>query len=166
MTAEPVFGGALPWFPVQVDVRVAPEDADSRLELPLEPNTAAGQDPEILWLGPNEWLFVRPDPEPDADGEALARTLGEALAGVHHSAIDVSSNRAAFDLLGSDRLEVLSKGCGLDLHPRAWRDGRCAQTMLATVPVILHERASMTRVLVRPSYVPYLDRWLGDSAPR
>jgi sarcosine oxidase subunit gamma len=85
---------------------------------------------------------------------------------VHHSAIDVSANRAAFDLLGSDRLEVLSKGCALDLHPRSWRAGRCAQTILAGVPVILQERASMTRVLVRPSYVPYVDRWFAESAPR
>jgi sarcosine oxidase, subunit gamma len=182
VTAEPVFGVSRPWFPAQVDLRVAPASASGRVDLPLEPNTASGPDPDVLWLGPDEWLFVCSSPARDLGGRArrggaddargsveaaaLVRELTSALAGAHHSAIDVSANRAAFDLSGRDRLEVLSKGCGLDLHRRTWFAGRCAQTLLARAPVILHERAATTRVLVRPSFVPYLDRWFAAAGPR
>jgi sarcosine oxidase subunit gamma len=34
--------------------------------------------------------------------------------------------------------ELLAKGCSLDLHPRAWEPGRCAQTSIARVSVLLH----------------------------
>jgi sarcosine oxidase subunit gamma len=149
-----------------VDLRVSAGDAAGRISLPLEPNTAAGEDPEVLWLGPDEWLFVLPAENGYGNGGTLMRELDRALEGVHHSAVDVSANRASFDLSGTDRLMVLSKGCGLDLHPRVWSPGRCAQTLLARVPVILHERGSSTRVLVRPSFVSYMDRWLAAAAPR
>jgi sarcosine oxidase, subunit gamma len=164
VTAEPVFSVSRPWFPAQVDLRVSPASASGHLKLPLEPNTASGGDPEVLWLGPDEWLFIRHSP--DGGAASLMEDLERNLEGVHHSAVDVSANRAAFDLFGTHRLEVLSKGCGLDLHPRRWSAGRCAQTLLARVPVILHERAAMTRVLVRPSFVPFLDRWFAAAAPR
>jgi sarcosine oxidase subunit gamma len=163
VTAEPVFGISRPWFPAQVDLRVSPASASGHVELPLEPNTARGRDPEILWLGPDEWLFIRHSP---SGGASLILDLERALEGVHHSAVDVSANRAAFDLFGTDRLGVLSEGCGLDLHPKTWVAGRCAQTLLARVPVILHEREAMTRVLVRPSFVPFLDGWFAAAAPR
>jgi sarcosine oxidase subunit gamma len=164
VTAEPVFGVSRPWFPAQVDLRVSADSAAGRVELPLEPNTASDGDPEVLWLSPDEWLFV--GSSSGERGGSLVRRLDEALGAVHHSVVDVSANRAAFDLFGTARVEVLSKGCGLDLHPRTWSTGRCAQTLLAGVPVMLHERGSMTRVLVRPSFVPYLDRWFSAAAPR
>ena len=51
-----------------------------------------------------------------------------------------SANRVPIELGGARRFELLSKGCSLDLDPRSWGTGRCAQTLLARVPVILHER--------------------------
>jgi sarcosine oxidase subunit gamma len=64
------------------------------------------------------------------------------------------------DLTESDALDLLSKGCSLDLHPREWRAGMCAQTLLARVPVILQQRASEKRVFIRPSFAHYLIDWL------
>jgi sarcosine oxidase subunit gamma len=59
---------------------------------------------------------------------------------------------------------VLSKGCSLDLHPTAFAEGACAQTLLARVPVILCRTAAETwQILVRPSFAPYLRAWLEDA---
>jgi sarcosine oxidase subunit gamma len=142
-------------FLAQVDVRV--DAAATRLALPGTPNTwLAEGDREVLWLGPDEWLVVgRHGTERE-----IADQIDRALAGTHHSVVDVSAARAVIDLDAPDRLEVLSNGCGLDLHPRSWRDGKCAQTLLARIPVILQERTTSTRLFVRASFSNHLVDWL------
>ncbi len=142
----------------QFDLRLRPADAGRLpLPVPLEPNTVfASGEVDALWLGLDEWLLVAPSGGPFP-------VLETALEGVHHSLVDVSANRAVLDLGGDDRRSVLEAGCGIDLHPRAWREGRCAQTLLARVPVILQERAGATRIFVRPSFAGYLASWLIDA---
>jgi sarcosine oxidase subunit gamma len=141
----------------QVALRVRPEDAAGRLDLPMEPNTwtASGEGRDRLWLGPDEWLVVGPE----GSGSTMVAELGAALVGVHRSIIDVSANRTAFEVSGDGRHELLSHGCGLDLDPRSWRTGMCAQSLLARVPVILQERADRTRIFVRPSFAAYMATW-------
>ncbi|CAN5679508.1 hypothetical protein BH18ACT17_BH18ACT17_06990 [soil metagenome] len=126
--------------------------------LPLEPNTAWEDiSRAALWLGPDEWLVLGP---PHAAPEIVAE-LGRALEGEHRSIVDVSATRMAIELAGPDRFELLASGCGLDLHPRSWHAGMCAQTLFARTQVILHERDYATRVLVRSSFAGYLvDRLL------
>ena len=85
------------------------------------------------------------------------------------AAVDVSANRVCFELVGEDVEDVLAQGCSLDLHPSVFAPGRCAQTLLAKAQVILHRRDDETfRILVRPSYAPYVRTWLEDaiSSPR
>jgi sarcosine oxidase subunit gamma len=150
-------------FVAQVDLRLDPGDA-GRLpfRLSLEPNTvAAADDRSVLWLGPDEWLIA----SDELSASAIVAELERALASVHHSVVDVSANRAVVELSGPARLDLLSAGCGLDLHPRSWGAGRCAQTLVARIPVILWERGTSTRVLVRPSFAHYLVDWLVDQAP-
>jgi sarcosine oxidase subunit gamma len=150
MTAEPLVSIDL----AQVDVR-----AESG-RLPFPPpaaNTAtAWKGRNVLWLGPDEWLVVA---EPD-EAVTIGRELEEALAGRHHSVLDVSANRIVFELV--DALGALSSGCGLDLHPSRWTQGMCAQTLFGGAQVILHQRDERTtRVFVRPSFAGYLvDRLL------
>ena len=116
------------------------------LGLPREPDTwAALGEGEALWLGPDEWLLIGGAPPTRAD-----------------SIVDVSANRAIFDLEGGTRLALLEQGCSLDLHPSRWRGGMCAQTLLGGVPVILQERDGATRVLVRPSFANHLVGWLAS----
>jgi sarcosine oxidase subunit gamma len=150
-------------FLAQVDLRLAADDARSApYPLPLEPNSAWEDGPRAaLWLGPDEWLILgRP-----GDGAVIVSELETALAGVHHSAVDVGANRVALEISGPRSKEVLSKGCSLDLDARGgWAAGRCAQTLLARVPVILQERADTTGILVRPSFAEYLVDWLIDAA--
>jgi sarcosine oxidase subunit gamma len=155
-------------FLTQIDVRMDPKSRrpdgsiiDLGTSLPLTPNTSERDgDREALWLGPDEWLVIA------APGQAqrLLAEMEYTLDGVPHSVVDVSANRLALELSGSRAKEVLSKGCALDLHPRSWRPGMCAQTMLARAQVILHERSATTGILVRPSFADYLVDWLIDSA--
>lgn len=150
-------GGHEVGFLAQVDVRVQHEPDAAKAFLPREPNTWMGwHGRDVLWLGPDEWLVVGP---PGSE-RPIADELERALAGVHHGIIDVSTARSIIELNASERLDILSNGCGLDLHPRSWSDGMCAQTLLARVPVILQERSASTRVFVRPSFANYLVDWL------
>lgn len=149
-------------FLTQVDVRMdAVLVQRAPYPLPTTPNTAWEDGPRAaLWLGPDEWLVLGP---PGA-GPEIAGELEGALDGLLRSIVDVSANRVAIELSGPRTKEVLSKGCALDLHPRSWRPGMCAQTMLARAQVILHERSETTRILVRPSFADYLVDWLIDAA--
>jgi sarcosine oxidase, subunit gamma len=155
-------GAAEVAFPAQLSLRLDPAEA-ARLPLPLpvEPNTwSRGGGRETLWLGPDEWLVVA---EPGS-APALAEELELALQGLHHSVVDVSANRAVLELAGADRFELLAQGCRLDLHPRAWRQGGCAQTLLGRVPVLLQERGHATRIFVRASFAVHLADWLVAAA--
>jgi sarcosine oxidase subunit gamma len=150
-------------FLAQIALRLDLRDAGrAPYPLPVEPNTAWEEGRRAaLWLGPDEWLILGAP----GDGAAIVSELEAALAGTHHSAVDLSANRVAIEISGPGSKEVLSKGCSLDLDPRGgWGPGRCAQTLLAHVPVILHERAGTTGVLVRPSFADYLVDWLIDAA--
>jgi sarcosine oxidase subunit gamma len=149
-------------FLAQVDVRVdAALLGRAPYPLPTTPNTAWEEGPRAaLWLGPDEWLVLGP---PGA-GADIVGELDAGPEGSHRSVVDVSANRVALELSGPRAKEVLSQGCALDLHPRAWRPGTCAQTMLARAQVILHERSDSTGILVRPSFADYLVDWLIDAS--
>jgi sarcosine oxidase, subunit gamma len=143
----------------QVDVRA--DSGDLPFEAP-EPNAATrwnGRD--VLWLGPDEWLVVG---EAGTEGEVVS-TLSDALAPRHASVVDVSANRIVFDL--PDALDLLSTACGIDLDPRRWRPGMCAQTLLGHAQVILQQRDERTtRVFVRPSFAGYFVDRLAASRVR
>jgi len=150
-------------FLAQVSLRVDPALAPRvRFALPLEPNTwRRGGGREALWLGPDEWLVVAgPGQAP-----AVVAELEGALDGQHRSVVDVSAYRTVVELAGDGRFDLLAQGCGLDLHPRSWRDGRCAQTLLARVSVLLQERQDATRIFVRTSFASHLASWLRAAAP-
>jgi sarcosine oxidase subunit gamma len=139
----------------QVDVRADPGLLP--FAPPAENSATTWEGRDVLWLGPDEWLIVA---ERDAVA-AIARELGTSLMGHHHSAIDVSANRIVLEL--TDGLELLEAGCGLDLDPRRWRPGMCAQTLVGQAQVILHQRDERTtRVFVRPSFDGYLTRLLAS----
>ncbi len=113
---------------------------------------ASGPDRDILWLGPDEWLVVGLG----GTAEALVAELETSLGGVHHSVVDVSANRTVIELAGPSRHELLSTACPIDLHPRSWGDGRCAQTVFGAAQILLQEREGMTRMFVRPSFAGYV----------
>jgi sarcosine oxidase, subunit gamma len=125
------------------------------IALPTKPNTASEN---ALWLGPDEWLITG-DTDP-------APALREALKGLHATVTDVSEARAVIGLSGPHARDVLAKGCPLDLHPREFGLGRCAQSILAQAAVILHQKdaAPTYDIYVARSYAGYLWAWLEDAA--
>jgi sarcosine oxidase subunit gamma len=149
-------------FVSQLDVRVDPSSGAS-LGFPIARNTATTTDDrDVLWLGPDEWLVVG---APGAAG-SIAAELGSSLAGLHHSVVDVSANRVLLELSGPSRHDVLASACPIDLHPRSWVAGRCAQSVFGAAQVLLHEREGATRLFVRPSFANYVvDLLLAASRP-
>jgi sarcosine oxidase subunit gamma len=136
------------------------------LLLPGEPCTSAtGERIAALWLGPDQWLVTCPA----ADAARLVGALREALADVHAAVTNVSDGRVAFRLAGPSARDVLAKGCPLDLHPRAFPVGGCAQSLLAKASVLIHlvdddrERGPSFDVYVARSFAHYLWLWLEDA---
>ena len=160
-------------FLAQVGVRLHPDrgpahagasavEAALGFALPATPNTtAAAHGRTALWLGPDEWLVVG---APGTEA-ALEVELAEALGGGLGSVVDLSANRTAIELRGPAAPDVLAKGCAIDLHPRAFVPGRCAQTLVARAQVILEQLDDAPpayRLLVRGSFSDYLAAWLLD----
>jgi sarcosine oxidase, subunit gamma len=153
-------------YRTQLTLRVAPATpAAAAVEralgaaLPLAPNTAVRSGAvDVLWMGPDEWLVVAPG------GDRVVPRLRAATEGHHATVVDVSAQRTIVELSGSAAGEVLAKGCSLDLHPRAFGPGRCAQTALARAGVILLPRGDAWWILVRASFAEYLGEWLLDAS--
>lgn len=154
----------------QIDLRGDPADtgfveaAASVLgcALPLAPNTVArAAEVSVLWLGPDEWLVLA---APGAEA-GLVAGLQEAIGGRHCAVVDVTGNRTVFRLSGEPARDVLAKGCGLDLHPRVFAPGQCAQTLVARAGVILAQidDAPTFDILPRRSFGEYVWRWLVDA---
>jgi sarcosine oxidase subunit gamma len=158
-------------FLAQIDLRVDPTDTAvaARLgavlgaEPPTVANTVVGDlaGIHVLWLGPDEWLVVGP---PTTEGE-LERRLRAALGDATGSVVDVSANRTVLELSGPRARAVLEGGCSLDLHPRTFGPGDCAQTLLARANVIVQQLTDepLYRIFVRPSFALYVATWLTDA---
>lgn len=152
-------------FLAQVDLRV--DEATARaaaLLVPFAPNTVLRHELRAaLWLGPDEWLVVGPD----GTAASIVDELRAALHGAHASIVDVSANRAVLDLSGPSALDLLATGCTIDLHPRSWRPGMCAQTLFDRTPVLLeHLPGGGTRLSLRPSFADDLVDRLLARVPR
>jgi sarcosine oxidase, subunit gamma len=136
------------------------------LLLPTEPNTSATKGRvTALWLGPDEWLLTCPVD----DTAFFINSLREALKGSHCAITEVSDGRVAFAFNGPSARDVLAKGCPLDLHPRSFTSGSCAQTLLAKAPVLIHlveddpAAGPAFEVYVARSFAQYLWAWLEDA---
>ena len=132
------------------------------LEPPVEPSTAVRRrDVSMLWLGPDEWLVVTPDRRL----QRIERALRDALEGRHAALTDVSHSRTVVVLSGPHAREVLAKGCTLDLHPRVFGPGRCAQSRLAKCQALIHQttEAPEFEIHVQRSFAQYAWTWLEDA---
>ncbi|MET9882112.1 sarcosine oxidase subunit gamma family protein [Streptomyces sp. NPDC006430] len=158
-------------FLTQVDVRLDskgpaadPVALALGFPLPSEPNTVArGGELAALWLGPDEWLVVGPAGARTHLEARLRGAVGDRYAAV----VDVSAQRTTLLVAGARSGELLAHGCSLDLHPRSFGPGRCAQTTLARAQVALvplDAPGPGFQVLVRSSFAGYLAEWLLDAA--
>lgn len=114
-----------------------------------------------LWLGPDEWLILTPV----AEGEALATSLGAALAAEPHSLVDVSDRQIGLLLEGPRATDMLSSGCPLDLDVSAFPVGMCSRTVFAKSEIVLWRTAAEAwRVEVWRSFAGYVRGLLTDAA--
>jgi sarcosine oxidase subunit gamma len=152
-------------FAEQIGLRVRTPVAAylAGVPLPLQPNRVASmRRVRTLWLGPDEWLVTAPEgAAPDLMGR-----LTRALANRQAMVSDLSASRAVIEISGRRARALLEKGCGLDLHPRAFAPGSCAQTLFAKLPVILDQlsAAPAYRLFVRRSAARWMCEWLIDAA--
>jgi sarcosine oxidase subunit gamma len=133
------------------------------LPWPSQPNTVASHGATVLWLAPGEWAIAGLSVAEAA--ARAARACGPAL----HDVADVSDGRVQFDVSGALARDLLSKGCSLDLHPRAFGPGACAQSLLAQVPVLITVVSAASapttyRLWADASLAHYLRAWFVDAA--
>jgi sarcosine oxidase subunit gamma len=160
-------------FPGIVDLRGEHRSASAAFELafgfalPAEPNTAASKGKAgaktrvvALWLGPDEWWVLGGDPA------KLAGKLAKALDGQPATVTEVSESRTCIRVAGPHARDLLAKGCPLDLHPRVFKAGACAQGQLAKASVLIHQVDDEPAydVYVLRSFAEYLWLWLEDAA--
>jgi sarcosine oxidase subunit gamma len=113
--------------------------------LPSEPNTTSQTaDGLCLWLAPDQWLLF---------GGVGVRHRGSAAV------LDVSSRWTRFEVTA----ELLAAGCSLDLRERSFATGRCAQTRIEQVPVIVYRRSTeLFDVLVERPLAHHFGLWLKE----
>jgi sarcosine oxidase subunit gamma len=116
----------------------------------------------MLAVAPGEWLIVAPQieaPNWRQQVEMDLRDKGFVL-------VDFTGGLATLVLRGSASREVLSKGCGLDFHPRIFPSGQCARARLAQLPIVIECRDDPEHfeLHVARSYLPFLHAWLTDAA--
>ena len=128
-------------------------------------------DHTILWCGPEEWLILTAQQH----SAAVESSLREALTGVFSSLTDVSGGNTLLEIRGTAAIDLLRKGCPLDLHPSVFSVGQCAQTILGKAAITLINDANpigigqgqsqqVFRLIVRRSFSDYLGLWLLDAA--
>lgn len=131
------------------------------VDIPLVANSfSTNGSVTVFWTGPDEWLVQVSD-------SAVARLhaeLEKALSDHHMAATIVSDHSVAMELSGTAARKILEKGCPLDLHPRAFKVGHCAQSHFLQA-VILVARLDQDRYLlrVRRSMSEYLWDVLADA---
>ena len=132
-------------------------------EPPSEPNTVVDSgDYRIYWQGPDEWLIMTAAGQQDE----LKTKLHKALSGVFSSVVDNSSGLTALHITGDNASALLATDCPLDLHPREFKVGQCAQTRLARATMTVSPLAGEAgfEVIIRRSFADYLLLWLQDAA--
>jgi len=153
----------------KIDLRGDPADREFMtavgrvldLVLPTEPCTSIRQNEvSALWIGPNQWLIISAR-EKSAD---LMVHLNEALASLHASVTDVSAGRVAFRLAGPNAVDVLAKGCPLDLHPSVVKPGYVAGSVLGKITTLVHlVDHGVIDLYVGRSFADYLWTWLKEA---
>lgn len=160
----PRTGRALVLVRVRQDETEAVQSIEGALgtALPTVPNTRVAVDGgQAIWLGPDEWVV---DLAADGAGPRIA-ALQAAVAGKFAVVHDITAGRTCLAIRGTAAVDLLRKGCPIDLHPQAFAAGACARTLLARAGVLLLcvEAGREYHLVVDRSYADYLWHWLADA---
>lgn len=142
---------------------VAAVQAALRGELPRTPSAVKRlPTATTYWLGPDEWLTE----VGESNSAPLLRALEENIREHFAAVTDVTDAKVTFAITGPAATDLLRKGCPIDVHPRIFKSGSCAQTALARANVIVVCAAAGAQytVIADRSDADYLWRWLEDAA--
>ena len=140
--------------------RGAAADAVRRLQL-APPLSAAGEDPQSLWLGPDHWLLAS---QRQTASNMIERCEAD-LAGVLHNAVDQSAAFSVLRVAGRDVRDVLASGAALDFRESGFPPGGCRPTRFAQVAAaIVATGTDEFEIYVDREYGKYLRDWLEDTA--
>lgn len=110
----------------------------SALEKKLKLATVSGyvsQTPEFTAFpfAPDQWILV----SKKDTGSAFADQISKSIASIGYVS-EQSESRVCIRISGPKAIELMSRGCQLDLHPNVASAGYCAQTTMAQIGVLLH----------------------------
>ena len=116
----------------------------------------------IAWAGPEEWFVIGQEEGTSGLRVALRQAIPEADGAV----VDVSSGFTLLSIEDRQARDLVATGCPVDVHPREFGPGRCAQTLFAGTGVSLLQRDETPRfeMMVRRSHARWLWRWMEVSA--
>lgn len=163
-TIEPIVGRTVArltsWLPeirtggkhVVLAGRELPSRVGGRLRGPIR----------ALCIGPGDWLMV----SHQHDFVVVRDHVAADLPPHGLTLVDVSHALAGLEVRGPMARELLSKGCGLDFHPRSFPVESCARTRFAQIPVVIESREEESRfeLFVARSLAAWLRSWLEDAA--
>ncbi len=137
---------------------VAAASATLDVALPLDANTVARGRRTVYWLGPDEWLVETAA----GTGDSLTLALRERLDGIFAAVTVLNGGLAAFRLSGDGVPDLLAQGMTIELDPRIFGVGACAQTGLGKAPVLIAPVGDdpVFDLLVRRSFADYVACWL------
>jgi heterotetrameric sarcosine oxidase gamma subunit len=104
-----------------------------RLNLPDGPRVAAKDGVSFAGIGVGQWFAAAGPSETD-----FVRSLRARVAGLA-SVADQSDGRVVLRLRGDRVRDVLAKGVPVDLHPRRFRTGDVASTLVAHIGVQIEQ---------------------------
>ncbi|WP_279607481.1 sarcosine oxidase subunit gamma, partial [Burkholderia ambifaria] len=95
----------------------------------------------------------------------LEGKLAPALVGLYAAAVDIGSGYTVLEISGERVRDVLARGCPLDLHPRLFGVGQCAQSHYFKASLTLLPTGEQSYDLViRRSFADYFCRIMLDAA--
>lgn len=125
---------------------------------PVRPNSMAGSAVRVAWLAPGAWAIFAPP------GEAAAKVIAACHDRLFNFA-DVSAGRSLWRISGPRAADLVASACSIDVHPKSFVAGRCAQSLFAQVPALIMPGADVDsfEVLADASFDGHLMEWFGNS---
>jgi sarcosine oxidase subunit gamma len=124
--------------------------------LPAAPLTSARFDDHVsLWLGPRSWLVVTAPSAHQHDYEPTRVAINAAGGAL----FDVSASYVGWSIAGARAARVLNRECPLDLSPRAFPAGHCAQSVLGHVNALFYRPRDLPSFVVVAARSFAADAW-------
>ena len=124
------------------------------IDAQLDANTYVDQQGSTLfWLGPDERLLYT-----DGNPEDIAT---QWRANSSCAAVEVSDYYTVLKIQGEKARDVFASGSPLDIHPKVFHTGQCAQTRFGSASVLVSMHGDMSYQLqVRWTFARYLFEYI------